>query len=256
MAKANPFRFSTKYEDDETDLFYYGHRYYNARTGRWIGRDPIGEKGGRNIYAYVANNPTIFTDAFGLEIFPGGVPLPDPGNGGPYSGNLAATLLWYFYFGGGGDLVLTDANSVGVIRSYVDPLQNTMLQWMKSKACSLSYKQPGGHLSIGERVSIRGGTLNLLTLLLNDGHFELTADWTSNSDCTICLRNIRNEFWDEIMLKDHFRLPPDWDRHVVDDVVLLYILRNAGIWYRLGMYQEYTLYVRWTSPDVCFECKY
>ena len=24
MAKANPFRFSTKYQDDETDLLYYG----------------------------------------------------------------------------------------------------------------------------------------------------------------------------------------------------------------------------------------
>ena len=35
MAKANPFRFSTKYQDDETDLLYYGYRYYNASTGRW-----------------------------------------------------------------------------------------------------------------------------------------------------------------------------------------------------------------------------
>ena len=32
MAKANPFRFSTKYQDDEADLFYYGYRYYNAST--------------------------------------------------------------------------------------------------------------------------------------------------------------------------------------------------------------------------------
>ena len=36
MAKANPFRFSTKYQDDETDLLYYGYRYYSASTGRWI----------------------------------------------------------------------------------------------------------------------------------------------------------------------------------------------------------------------------
>jgi hypothetical protein len=32
MAKANPFRFSTKYQDDESDLLYYGYRYYNAST--------------------------------------------------------------------------------------------------------------------------------------------------------------------------------------------------------------------------------
>ncbi len=36
MARANPFRFSSKYQDDETDLLYYGYRYYNASTGRWI----------------------------------------------------------------------------------------------------------------------------------------------------------------------------------------------------------------------------
>jgi RHS repeat-associated protein len=45
MAKANPFRFSTKYQDDETDLLYYGYRYYNASTGRWLSRDPIDEPG-------------------------------------------------------------------------------------------------------------------------------------------------------------------------------------------------------------------
>ena len=37
MAKANPFRFSTKYQDDETDLLYYGYRYYDASKGRWLG---------------------------------------------------------------------------------------------------------------------------------------------------------------------------------------------------------------------------
>jgi RHS repeat-associated protein len=40
MAKLNPFRFSTKYDDDETDLLYYGYRYYNPSTGRWLSRDP------------------------------------------------------------------------------------------------------------------------------------------------------------------------------------------------------------------------
>jgi len=56
MAKANHFRFSTKYQDDETDLLYYGYRYYNASTGRWLSRDPWEEKGGLNLYGNVANN--------------------------------------------------------------------------------------------------------------------------------------------------------------------------------------------------------
>jgi hypothetical protein len=34
MAKAIPFRFSTKYQDGETGLLHYGHRYYSASFGR------------------------------------------------------------------------------------------------------------------------------------------------------------------------------------------------------------------------------
>src|SRR5580693_7965039 len=42
-ATNNPFRFSTKYEDAETGFLYYGYRYYNPGTGRWLSRDPIEE---------------------------------------------------------------------------------------------------------------------------------------------------------------------------------------------------------------------
>jgi RHS repeat-associated protein len=61
------FRFSTKYEDPETELLYYGYRYYNAETGRWLNRDLIEEDGGLNLYAYVSNNPMGGVDLFGLK---------------------------------------------------------------------------------------------------------------------------------------------------------------------------------------------
>jgi len=48
-ADLNPFRFSTKWFDDETGLCYCGYRYYSPRLGRWISRDPIGEQGGLNL---------------------------------------------------------------------------------------------------------------------------------------------------------------------------------------------------------------
>ena len=65
MANANPFRFSTKYTDGETDLLYNGHRYYNASTGRWPNRDSIEENGGGNLYSFVGNDPVRFFDLFG-----------------------------------------------------------------------------------------------------------------------------------------------------------------------------------------------
>ena len=37
------FRFSTKYYDTETGLYYYGFRYYSSELGRWLNRDPLQE---------------------------------------------------------------------------------------------------------------------------------------------------------------------------------------------------------------------
>ncbi|MEO8353107.1 MAG: RHS repeat-associated core domain-containing protein [Chthoniobacteraceae bacterium] len=65
-AKANPFRFSTKYQDNETGLLYYGYRYYQATTGRWINRDPIEERGGVNLYGFLENSSLGRIDALGL----------------------------------------------------------------------------------------------------------------------------------------------------------------------------------------------
>lgn len=48
-AEGNPFRFSTKYAEGSPagpELYYYGHRYYSPPIGRWVNRDPIGERGG------------------------------------------------------------------------------------------------------------------------------------------------------------------------------------------------------------------
>ncbi len=61
----NPFRFSTKYFDAETNLGYWGYRYYWPKLGRWLSRDPIGELGGVNLCAYVENTPATATDMLG-----------------------------------------------------------------------------------------------------------------------------------------------------------------------------------------------
>ena len=65
-AGSNPFRFSTKSLDTETGLSYYGYRYYSSELGRWTTRDPIGERGGINLYGFVGNNPTTLYDLLGL----------------------------------------------------------------------------------------------------------------------------------------------------------------------------------------------
>ena len=69
-AKTNPYRFSTKWQDGETDLIYYGHRYYTAALGRFINRDPVAEEGGLNLYAFTANDPISRWDFLG-NVSPG-----------------------------------------------------------------------------------------------------------------------------------------------------------------------------------------
>jgi RHS repeat-associated protein len=69
LAAANPFRFSTKYTDDETGLVYYGYRYYSPEMGRWLSRDPIGERGGLNLFCIAANAPIDVIDVLGMSIF-------------------------------------------------------------------------------------------------------------------------------------------------------------------------------------------
>ncbi len=68
LAKANPVRWSTKVTDDEGGLVYYGFRYYNPTTGRWLSRDPIEERGGIHLQTFVSNSPINIYDIHGLTI--------------------------------------------------------------------------------------------------------------------------------------------------------------------------------------------
>ncbi|HRS88496.1 MAG TPA: RHS repeat-associated core domain-containing protein [Smithellaceae bacterium] len=66
-----PFTYTAREFDPETGLYYYRARYYDAKVGRFITRDPIGFEGGINQYAYVGNNPVNRIDPFGLFTYNG-----------------------------------------------------------------------------------------------------------------------------------------------------------------------------------------
>nr|MBP7526710.1 hypothetical protein [Syntrophorhabdaceae bacterium] len=61
-----PYTFTSREYDEETDLYYYRARYYDARAGRFISADPIGLEGGdSNYFRYVVNNPVNRIDPDG-----------------------------------------------------------------------------------------------------------------------------------------------------------------------------------------------
>jgi RHS repeat-associated protein len=59
------YRFSTKPRDFSTGLYYYGYRWFDPVTGRWPSRDPIGERGGLNLYGFVGNDGVNWVDILG-----------------------------------------------------------------------------------------------------------------------------------------------------------------------------------------------
>jgi len=68
MADFFRIRFSTKYFDSETGLYYYGYRFYSPALMRWLNRDPIGEEGGLNLYGFCGNNAIVEIDHNGKQV--------------------------------------------------------------------------------------------------------------------------------------------------------------------------------------------
>ena len=67
MAALNPIRYSTKYTGTESGLLYYGYRYYNPSTGRWISRDPLFENARANMFGFGHNEAVNKVDVLGLR---------------------------------------------------------------------------------------------------------------------------------------------------------------------------------------------
>ncbi len=62
----NPYTFTGREIDTESDFYYYRARYYDSNNGRFLSPDPIGFLDGLNLYIYVQNNPINLVDPSGL----------------------------------------------------------------------------------------------------------------------------------------------------------------------------------------------
>ena len=76
LSSANVYRFSSKEIHPNSGFYYYGYRFYDPGLQRWLNRDPLGERGGINLFEFVGNVPTHAVDRFGLQVI---VNPPPPG---------------------------------------------------------------------------------------------------------------------------------------------------------------------------------
>ncbi|PAN77452.1 hypothetical protein CIW68_02375 [Enterobacter cloacae] len=66
-------------------MYYNRHRYYDPQQGRYITQDPIGLRGGWNLYKYPFN-PVTHIDPLGLTTYMCMIPLHSLGGSGTRSG--------------------------------------------------------------------------------------------------------------------------------------------------------------------------
>lgn len=69
--KNNPYRYTGREYDPETQLYYYRARYYDPALGRFVSEDPSGENSGVNQYAYAEGNPASLRDPSGTDAITG-----------------------------------------------------------------------------------------------------------------------------------------------------------------------------------------
>jgi RHS repeat-associated protein len=61
------YGYTGREKDGATGLMYYRARWYDPQQGRFLSQDPLGLRGGLNLYAYAGNDPVNVSDPFGLR---------------------------------------------------------------------------------------------------------------------------------------------------------------------------------------------
>ena len=162
--EANKFLFSTKFCDRNTNLSYYGYRYYDNDTGRWVNRDPIQENGGPNIYAYVYNNALNLIDPRGLTVI-----------------NTAAEALEHYWVGDGasataGSGLISDIQNSSDYESNKEAVEDQIREQLEGVSCS----QTSGS------INRQGGTIGIYAENNAVGNIDLeysayTVEWTASA---------------------------------------------------------------------------
>lgn len=100
--KDQPYQWSSKEYHQNSGMVYFLCRFYDPVNGRWINRDPLGERGGINLYNYVNNRVNSRIDPYGLADAP--IPVGDfDFFASAMSSDSVGAQILYWYIVGQGD---------------------------------------------------------------------------------------------------------------------------------------------------------
>lgn len=207
----NPWTFSSKRLDEESGHIYYGRRYYDPLSGRWLTPDPIGFQDGMNLYAFVHNNPLNTIDLYGLssvprDYFTGG---PGPVQQTTWTGNreLIINPPWV-----GNKGLIIDPPKIGVDKVAMEPPSNPHPPKTMSRSAQPSHMKSIGvaaaHGLGSSAISLGAGVANMSKLITSPAYL-ISGEWArfklewdelqaSNAYC--------HRLWDQKMAA---LLPPD-----------------------------------------------
>ena len=98
-----PIQWSSEQHDEELNLIYYIHRFYDCTNAIWSSRDVLAENGSLNLYLFACNNPICYYDYLGGKAKPersdgSGQPIKDMvDNATPNNDKKSGCLFSVFY---------------------------------------------------------------------------------------------------------------------------------------------------------------
>ena len=167
----NPYTFTGREWDEETGLYFYRARYYDAEAGRFLSEDPIGLQGGDiNFYVYVKNNPINNVDPDGEKVYSCiralNVPL-----GGAILGylNLGHQYLWIDSVPAGFGLAPKGWYSALSVTNPLLPVPGEItVEITQGGGCSLVTDDPCQEKKIAEVVKKEQGKVHFYNLAVNN----------------------------------------------------------------------------------------
>ncbi|MBI2927423.1 MAG: RHS repeat-associated core domain-containing protein [Verrucomicrobia bacterium] len=252
VAKDNPLRFSTKYQDDESDLLYYGYRYYCPSTGRWMSRDPLSERGGRSLYAFVSNGPVARSDFLGLFPWIPILPAPPWVNAELDDWWVFVQLGWHFVIGGGKDFVRENGWWGYYMMAYPALKDVTRYHYSQKAMEALQSGRSAGRYSFYAGVTF-GRSLPLQYTLFHTTYRGYGKFCVDRSNQTVTLSKNKHLILDGMDANGWrdgalIALNEGGGPLIVGPIIGT-ILRAMGV---NPLFQYYALEVSWDSPDVVF----
>ncbi len=151
----NAWCYASGYYDVSTGLYKFGIRYYDAVTGRWTQRDPVGG----SLLETTKANPYVYTDD--------PINMVDPSGKSPFASFLMCLGALGTAAAGIGTMILSLVSSTGILGGIIGGI----VSWTTS-AFTISASTASILDAIGAAVGLLGGPATLLiasALLLGVG---------------------------------------------------------------------------------------